>query len=266
MNEIYQGDSGTVLSITITNDDSIVDLTDSTVDVVIKYKRTGIKKVAAITDAINGKCEITLNAEDVVNDGIYSLQATVNFSNGNKFSSNVQRFIVNKKIGYVPVIGGSTGNVGDSTINGNLIVNGIEIKVYDDTLVRGDINNLKQSQHTHANKAALDRLDINEQNHLTIDGVELVTGGSGGSSVSDSTINGNILINGQNVKIYDDTTLQTEITTIKNSDVIKRIGISMNGKLTIDGVEVTLDDPTSPIDGGTFTTAYNTTIVDGGEF
>jgi hypothetical protein len=235
--------------------------------VVIKYKRTGIKKEATITDAQNGKCQITLNAEDVNYEGVYSLQATVTYLNGNTFTSNVQRFVVNKKIGYMPVIGGTTGNISDSSINGNIIINGQEIKVYDDTQVKLDINALSNSLHTHTNKAALDRLGINTQNHLTIDGIELVTGsGVGGSSVSDSTTNGNILINGQENKIYDDTALSNKINLIENSDAVKRLGVSSNGKLTIDGVEVTVDDPTSPIDGGTFTSTYNTNVVDGGEF
>jgi chitodextrinase len=211
MNEIYQGDNGTVLNLTITNDESVIDLTGSIVEVVIKYKRTGIKKTATIIDAQNGKCQVTLNAEDVNYEGVYSLQATVKYSNGNTFTSNVQRFIVNKKIGYVPVIGGTTGDVGDSSINGNIIINGIEIKVYDDTQIKADINNLLNSQHTHTNKSALDRLGVNAQNKLTIDGVELVSGGIGGSSVSDSLTNGNILVNGNEVQVYDDTSVKNLI-------------------------------------------------------
>jgi hypothetical protein len=293
MNEIYQGDNGTVLSLTITNDESVVDLTNSTVEVVIKYKKNGIKKQAIISDAINGKCQITLTAGDVNYEGIYSLQATVTFSNGNTFTSNVHRFVVNKKVGYIPVIGGSTGNIGDSSINGNIIVNGQEIQVYDDAQVRTDINNLLNSQHTHSNKSSLDRLGINEQNKLTIDGIELPTGGGngGGSSVSDSTTNGNILVNGIELQVYDDSSIRSQLhshtnkstldkltddgtnllfngtaITISNSETLNRFGISANGRLTIDGVEQVLEDPTSPIDGGTFTTTYNTTIVDGGEF
>jgi hypothetical protein len=213
MNEIYQGDNGTLLNLTITNDESVIDLTDSTVEVVIKYKRTGIKKEATITDATNGKCQITLGAEDVNNEGVYTIQATVTYLNGNTFTSNVQRFTVNKKIGYVPVIGGTTGDVGDSSINGNIIINGQEIKVYDDSQIKSDINILSNSSHTHTNKVVLDRLGINAQNHLTIDEVEQVNSGgiSGGSAVSDSPTNGNILINGSEVQVYDDTTIKNQI-------------------------------------------------------
>jgi hypothetical protein len=301
-NEIIQGDKGTILELIISDDNKIVDLTGATVTVAIKYKATGITKQATITEPLNGICEITLNPEDIQFQGTYTFQATVTFPNQNQFNSNIARFSVTKKLNFVPVVGGGNINLGDSTINGNIIVNGMEINVYDDTQIRTDINNLKTSQHTHTNKAALDRLNINAQNHLTIDGVELVAGGgTGGSSVSDSPTNGNILINGSEVKVYDDTNLlnqiagkqpsgnyatqtdlsdgliskadksvtdnhENRINSIENSDAIKRLGVNSNGKLTIDGVEVTLDDPTSPIDGGTFTTAYNTNIVDGGEF
>jgi hypothetical protein len=212
MNEIFQGDNGTTLNLTISDGEKIVNLINSTVEVVIKYKRTGIKKEATITDATNGKCQITLNAEDVNYEGVYTLQATVTYLNGNTFTSNVQRFTVNKKIGYVPVIGGTTGDVGDSSINGNIILNGQEIKVYDDSQIKSDINILSNSSHVHTNKGYLDRLGINTQNHLTIDGVEQVnSGGTGGSSVSDSTTNGNILVNGSEVNVYNDSSLRSLI-------------------------------------------------------
>jgi hypothetical protein len=212
MSDIYQGDSGTKIILTITSDNGIVDLTNTTVEVVIKYKATGIKKIANIIDAPNGKVEITLDETDIANTGAYVIQATVKYTNGDSFSSSIQRFVVNKKIGYVPVVGAGTSDIGSSSINGNLIIDGIEIKVYDDALIRGDINNLKLSQHVHTNKDTLDRLGVNLQNHLTIDGVEQSSiGGVGGSTVSDSSINGNILINGAEVKIYDDTILKNQI-------------------------------------------------------
>jgi hypothetical protein len=252
MNEIYQGDNGTLLSLTITNEESVIDLTDSTVEVVIKYKRTGIKKEATITDATNGKCQITLNAEDVNYEGVYTLQATVTYLNGNTFTSNVQRFTVNKKIGYVPVIGGTTGDVGDSSINGNIILNGQEIKVYDDTSLKsliaakqptGDYatrtelsNGLSLKAditqlHSHTNKSTLDKLTDDGVN-LLFNGLALGNGGAG-STVSDSATNGNILVNGQELNVYNDNELR-QITAI-----LSRIGISTSGKLVIDGVEQT---------------------------
>ncbi|MED3562228.1 BppU family phage baseplate upper protein [Bacillus xiapuensis] len=310
--EIVQGDNGTILELIIQDDNQVIDLTGATVQVVITYKSTGKIKQAVVTDAINGKCEVTLNSDDVLFDGVYSFQATVIFPNGNKFTSNIQRFTVTKKMGFIPNTAGN-GN-GDphteiiSGINGHILVNGIDVKVYDDSQVKSDITNLKSSQHTHANKSTLDKLSDDGIN-LLFNGLTLGNGGSG-SSVSDSTTNGNILINGSEVNVYDDTQINSDITKLKanehnhmnmsvlnllstdginllfngakitfddseilnkinliqNSDVVKRLGVSTNGKLTIDGAEVTIDDPTSPIDGGTFTTTYNTNIVDGGEF
>jgi hypothetical protein len=101
-----------------------------------------------------------------------------------------------------------------------------------------DVSDLKNNKHNHSNLSVL--------NQLSTDGT-------------------NLLFNGASITV-DTSAMTTEINSIKNSDAIKRLGVSSNGKLTIDGVEVTVDDPTSPIDGGTFTTTYNTNIVDGGEF
>jgi len=179
-NEIVQGDSGSVLSLTISDDSQIVDLTNATVEVVIKYKATGIVKQATVTNALQGECQITLDASDIPHQGIYSFQATVKFSDGKQFSSQIERFSVSKKMNYVPDIGGG-GNtdIGGSTTNGNIIVNGIDIKVYDDSTLRTDISSLKNSKHTHSNLEDLERLGINENNKLTVDGFELVTGGTG---------------------------------------------------------------------------------------
>jgi chitodextrinase len=213
-NEIIQGDSGVVLEFTITDNQSIVNLTGSTVEIILKYKAITIKKQATITDAINGKCEVILDAEDISNVGVYSFQATCTFSDNRVFSSQIQRFPVGRKIGYIPNIGGGSSTIGNSTTNGNIVVNGIEIKVYDDTPLKTEVNDLKTTKHSHTNKSELDRLGVNENSKLTIDGVELVTGGVGsgeGSTVADSSTNGNILVNGSEIKVYDDTQIRQDI-------------------------------------------------------
>lgn len=65
-------------------------------------------------------------------------------------------------------------------------------------------------------------------------------------------------------KQVQDTT--SEINKIKELNVITRLDITESGILTIDGMEYVSDDPSSPIDGGTFTSAFVTDIIDGGEF
>jgi hypothetical protein len=192
-NEIVQGDNGNILELVIQDDFQIIDLTNATVQVVLTYKTNGRIKNAVVTDAVNGKCEVTLTSEDVMFEGVYAFQATVTFNDGRKFTSNIQRFNVLKKIGFIPNTGGGS--------------------------------------------------------------TEIISG-----------TNGHILVNGQSITVYDDATIKTDISNLKNSDAIKRLGVSLNGKITIDGVEVTIDDPTSPIDGGTFTTTYITSTVDGGGF
>lgn len=239
-NEFVQGDTG-ILSLTIKDGNQIADLTNATVVVTLTYNHTGKIKQAVINDAVNGKCSVALNSDDLLFDGIYVFQAQVNYPDGRQFSSDIQKFTVTKKLGFIPALN-SGGNSGGNTniasgVNGHILVNGLDIKVYDDLSTISDISNLKANQHTHSNKDILDK--------LTQSGTDLLFNGS---------------------KIYDDTGVKNDISTLKNSDAVKRIGVSSNGKLTIDGVEVTLDDPTSPVDGGTFTTTYNTNIVDGGGF
>lgn len=165
VNEIVQGDSGVVLELIIQDGTQVVNLTGATVEVHIRLRANSVKKQATITDAINGKCEITLDSEDISQEGNYSFQATVTFSEDRQFSSNIERFPVSKKLGFIPSIGGNV-NVGGSAINGNILINGLEIKVYDDIVVRNDINELKSSKHSHSNKSTLDKLTDNGTNLL----------------------------------------------------------------------------------------------------
>lgn len=216
-NEIYQGDSGTVISITIRDDNQPVDLTGTTVDVLIKLKDMGKLKSALITDHINGKCEFTLLSEDIMFEGIYNFQATVNFPNGSKFTSSIQRFTVLKKMGYIPSAGGTIVDITDSSTNGNIRVDGVEVKVYDDKNVKEDINDLKNSKHSHINQSTL--------NLLATDGTDLL--------------------------------FNSEAITFSNADILRRLGISTNGILTVDGAEIGVpsQDKTAPSDVTNLTTS-----------
>jgi hypothetical protein len=263
--EIIQGDSGNIFQLVIQDGTQIIDLTNATVQVVLTFKGTGKIKQAEIVDPVNGLCQITLTSEDTLFEGIHSFQATVTFSDGRKFTSNIQRFNISKKIGFVPSTGGGSVDIITGN-NGHILVNGLDVKVYDDATVKQDISTLKDNEtvtnssinniNTSLSSMSTDVSDLknNKHNHSNLSVLNQL-----------STDGTNLLFNGASITV-DTSAMTTEINSIKNSDAIKRLGVSSNGKLTIDGVEVTVDDPTSPIDGGTFTTTYNTNIVDGGEF
>jgi hypothetical protein len=97
-NEIVTGDNGTTIRLTITDDKGIVDIRSSTVDVLIKYKNRSITKQATVTNGELGQCEVMLNSSDVSVEGIYTFQCTVKFIDGKQFSSDIQRFVVSKKL------------------------------------------------------------------------------------------------------------------------------------------------------------------------
>lgn len=202
-NYIVQGNNGSVLSFAISDGTKPIDLTNATVQVTLtNSNHIGFVRQAEITDSINGKCQIALTSDDVQFDGTYIFQPTVYFSDGRQFtSSTIQKFVVAKKLGFIPGSGGGSGsstNILPAGINGHILVNGNDIKVYDDTSINNKVNTI----------------------------------------VSQSTTNGNIVFNGNEVKVYDDTNVNNQITGIKDSDVYKRVGIDSNNKLTVDGVEV----------------------------
>lgn len=94
MSNIYVGDNGTIVSFIVKDSNDVVSLVDATVTVTIKKGSNIFKKEATITEHENGKCQIVLNEEDIKTEGRYSIQITVRFSNGNKFSSNTNQIIV----------------------------------------------------------------------------------------------------------------------------------------------------------------------------
>lgn len=100
MNEIVVGDNGTILNLTINDDNgNIVDLRSaSSVELVIKFRGIPIIKTATITDSINGKCNVTLTNSDIPNVGVYTIQTTVYFQNSTQFSSDIQSFVVGKNL------------------------------------------------------------------------------------------------------------------------------------------------------------------------
>lgn len=96
---IVQKDNGTVLKFIIKDDkQEVVKLTQVTVSLDILRNGVHIFKTCSITDAENGECQAILSSEDVSEPGTYQIQLVVNFENGNKFSSNQNKFKVDKKL------------------------------------------------------------------------------------------------------------------------------------------------------------------------
>lgn len=181
-NEIVQGDNGTVIELTIQDGTKIIDLTDATVQIILTLRSSGKIKQAIITDAINGKCEVTLISDDILYDGVYTFQAVVYFSDGRQFTSNIQKLTINKKIGFIPTTNG--GNVSIvSGNNGHILVNNSDIKVYDDSVLQQTIQQLNIAiEDLNIYKTLLSRLGISSNDKLTIDGIEQI-----GSQVLDTT-------------------------------------------------------------------------------
>lgn len=94
---IVQGDNGTRLRVHIVENNIPVDLNGAEVDVKINAGLGKIyTKTAEVTDI--GICEVELTSDDVSNAGVYVVQATVRYSNGYVFSSDIQHLKVGKKI------------------------------------------------------------------------------------------------------------------------------------------------------------------------
>jgi hypothetical protein len=85
-------------------------------------------------------------------------------------SGNLMIFPVNNSGGSITVV--------DSTINGNIVVNGVQIKVFDDSLIqeslsnKADINHSHQELHNHANSLVINELS-NTDGRLTYNGQQI---------------------------------------------------------------------------------------------
>jgi hypothetical protein len=98
MSDIRIGDNGTVIEITIRDQDGIVDIRSATVEILIKLRAKRITKIAQIKDGLKGLVEFTLNREDIDDVASYSFQATVKFPDGKEFASSIGYFTVGKKL------------------------------------------------------------------------------------------------------------------------------------------------------------------------
>lgn len=96
---IVQGDNGTLLNFTVTDENGVVILTDIiSIEATITTGERRVTKVCNITDAVLGKCQAVLTSEDVATNGTYIVQITVKFIDGKIFSSTKGKFMVDKKI------------------------------------------------------------------------------------------------------------------------------------------------------------------------
>jgi hypothetical protein len=98
MSEIRIGDNGTVMQVTILDQDGVVDIRSATIQIVIKQRAKTITKTAQIVDGLKGICSFVLNEADITEEGTFSFQAEVRFLDGKVFNSDIGRFSVGKKL------------------------------------------------------------------------------------------------------------------------------------------------------------------------
>lgn len=99
MSNIIVGDVGTTLSITVSDQDGIVDLS-SAQEVKFRMKKQGqyIEKIATIEDSVNGICKIVLDSTFTDKQGNFSYQVTIRFFDGSVFSSEKMYLSISEKL------------------------------------------------------------------------------------------------------------------------------------------------------------------------
>jgi hypothetical protein len=137
IDSFVQGNNGAVLRFNVRRKGNIVPIDNATVNVAIKRGNDLFTKNATIVSATSGICEVKLTRADLETAGTYYLQPTIIFPDDDEFSGDVQKFVVSGKLTGAPTNPGNGGTnpvftVRDSAINGNIIVNGGEMVVYDD--------------------------------------------------------------------------------------------------------------------------------------
>lgn len=96
MSNIYVGDNGTVVEISISDDDGAVNLTTATTITATFTKPDGttFEKTFSVTDAAAGECNTTLMSADNSAAGIYTFKTVASFVNGSIFRGSVQSYLV----------------------------------------------------------------------------------------------------------------------------------------------------------------------------
>lgn len=100
MTNLYAGDNGTTLSITVSDDKGAVNLltTSSVIAHFVRPDKTTFDKTLSLTDGALGKCSASLASTDLTVAGVYAFQVNVTFSDGKRFSGDVQNLIVDPKL------------------------------------------------------------------------------------------------------------------------------------------------------------------------
>lgn len=95
MSDIYAGDNGTVLEVTISDAAGAVNLTTATTIIAYFVKPGGtFEKTLAVTGATTGKCSVSLTSSNINVAGTYTFQVEVTFLDATFFHGGVQRFKV----------------------------------------------------------------------------------------------------------------------------------------------------------------------------
>lgn len=99
MAEIIQGDSGTIIQVTVSDNNGVVDLrAASDIEVTIKTPKRRIVKQGVVVDGILGLVEFILNQTDTEDIGVCVFQIRVNFTDGSSFGSDLKRFTIGQRL------------------------------------------------------------------------------------------------------------------------------------------------------------------------
>jgi len=96
MANIYVGDNGTVLEISISDSEGTVILTTASgiTATFVKPSGTTFEKTFSVTDATAGRCSATLTSADNSEAGRYTFKTVVAFVNGSIFRGSTQSYLV----------------------------------------------------------------------------------------------------------------------------------------------------------------------------
>jgi hypothetical protein len=96
---IKQGDNNITWNITVTDETGKVDLSNvNTIFVNMRINGNAKQKQTTVVDAVNGICQVILEAEDTEDAGTMSYQVEVKFIDGSLFSSDVYNLVVEERL------------------------------------------------------------------------------------------------------------------------------------------------------------------------
>jgi hypothetical protein len=179
MQKVRQGDSNSGnFNISLTDDKAPLDLTGCTTKFAVR-KPDGlyVYQTPVVVNAVTGNISVLLSSQTIAVAGKAQADVSIYGSNGERLTMLEFTFEIDEVIDIENAIESSN----DLPALTELILD----------------------SHTHANKAILDAITSS-------------SGGSG-STVADSATNGNVLINGTETKVYDDTAITVEYTAVNAS-------------------------------------------------